>query len=146
MRTLLILALASATGFAADAWMKVRDLKTGVEVRILKHGAKQAILGTMDEANDERIVVVVKNEQVAIQKADIDRLDARPAGSRVTRETRTTTNDPQQPDNVRTPLSRPPSSTGSSSSSVNIGSKPDFETVYRRTASAPAGRTDEQKF
>src|SRR4029077_12732128 len=98
MFRVLCFALATLTVFAADnAWDKVRELKTGTELRILKKGSKQAVLGIMDEANDERIIGVIKNQELAIQKDDIDRIDFRPATkSRVSKETRTTQSDSTQ--------------------------------------------------
>ena len=66
-----------AMAFAAeDAWTKVKELKSGSEVRILKAGSKEAVLGKIDEADDERVVVVVKNTQLAIAKADVVRQQA----------------------------------------------------------------------
>lgn len=137
MRKLLLFALAASTVFAAgNSWDKVRELKTGTELRILKKGAHSPILGTMDEANDERIVVVVKNEEIAIQKDDIDRLDYRPASNKkkLTKETRTTESDSTQ----TTPVGPAgqgtrPGPSGSTTTSYSSGSKPDFETIYRRT-------------
>jgi hypothetical protein len=135
------LAFLSIALFGADnPWNKVKDLKTGVELRIFKTGAKQPILAMMDEATDERLVIVVKKEQMAIDKDQIDRIDWRPPGSpgRVTKET-LTKNDP--PGQVAGPAPRGGGSSGgpstSSSSSVSIGSKPDFETIYRRTSASP---------
>jgi len=136
MRTLLLFSLAALTVFAAEnSWKKVCDLKTGVELRIIKKGARQPILGTMDEANDERIIVVVKNEEIAIQKDDIDRIDYRPAGkAKATKETRTT-----QTDSSQTTPAGPagqgaaPGPSTSTSTTYSTGSKPDFETIYRRT-------------
>src|ERR1700685_4068286 len=95
---LLWFAFATLTLFAADnPWDKVREIKTGTELRILKKGSRQPVLGIMDEANDERIVVVIKNEELAIQKDDIDRIDARPATkSRINKETRVTQSDSTQ--------------------------------------------------
>jgi len=135
MFRVLLFILATLTVFAADnPWDKVRELKTGTELRILKKGSKQAVIGTMDEANDERIIVVIKNEELAIQKGDIDRIDFRPATkSRVSKETRTT-----QSDSTQTPQVGPQGSqTGPStltSTSFGPGSKSDFETIYRRTS------------
>ncbi len=123
---------------AEDAWEKVRQLRSGSELRIYKRSEKQPILAKLDEAGEDRLVVVVKNEQVAIAKDDIDRLDARPqkAGSRITRESRTTTSSPErQSANMPTPAAPVPST--SSSSSLTINSKPDFETVYRRPLPKP---------
>ena len=134
----LLIALATLTAFAADnPWDKVRDLKTGTELRIFKKGARQPILCTMDEANEERLVVVLKNEQMAIRKDDVDRIDFRPPGkpSRVTKETKTTETDSTQttPVGPQPQGSRPGPST-STSTTFGGGSKPDFENIYRRTA------------
>jgi hypothetical protein len=89
--TIFLLALAL---FAADdPWTKVRELKSGTELRIYKRNAKQPLLAKMDQATEESLVIVVKNEQVAVPKEEIDRVDHRPAGgSRVTRESTTKTN------------------------------------------------------
>ena len=80
MKHSLILALTAALTLVAadDPWQKVQELKSGTELRIQKKGAAQPVLAQMDEANEERIVVVVKNEQVAIAKDQIDRIDFRP--------------------------------------------------------------------
>src|ERR1700730_16060040 len=136
MTRALLFALATLTAFAADnTWDKVHDLKTGTELRIYKKGARQPILCTMDEANEERIIVVVKNEQLAIQKDDVDRVDFRPPGksNRVTKETHTTQSDSTQttPVGPQPQGSRPGPST-STSTTFGGGPKPDFETLYRR--------------
>lgn len=126
---------------AEDAWTKVREIKSGAELRIYKKGVKQPIVANMDEATEDKLIVATKNEQIAILKADIDRIDARPVktGSRVTKETRTTTESSTEPEVkvAGAPRSQPGAST-STSSSVSFGSKPDFETVYRRTPALPA--------
>src|SRR5258708_4209970 len=96
MSKIVMLVLAALTIFAADnPWNKVRELKSGSELRIYKRGASQPILATMDEANDERLLAVVKNEQMAFAKADIDRIDARPEtkGGRMVKTTTTTNTD-----------------------------------------------------
>jgi hypothetical protein len=131
--------LAVTVAFAADdPWDKVRKLKSGTEVRIVKQGAPQPVLGKFDEATEESLIVVVKNEQVAIPRDKIDRIDYRPpGGSRVTKETKTTQ---EAPGEKPAPPGVPQNPSGSSSSSsVTIGSKPDFETIYRRSA-GPAGK------
>jgi hypothetical protein len=137
MLRVLLLTLVGLTAFAAEnSWDKVRELKTGTELRIIKKGARQPLIGTMDEANDERLIVVIKNEEIAIQKDDIDRIDFRPATkSRVAKETRTTQSDTTQ----TAPVGPQPkgSQSGPSSSTTTSFSgapKPDFETIYRRTA------------
>ena len=128
---------AASAAFAADkSWDKVRDLRSGTEVRIFKKSSKQPVIAKVDEATDENLVVVLKNEQVAIPKEDIDRLDARPsAGSRITRESKTTSE--MKTDSGRRTPGDNAGPTMSSSSNVSIGSKPDFETVYQRTAGGP---------
>ena len=120
---------------AENTWDKLRDLKTGVELRVYKKGSRTPVMCTMDEATDDHLIVVVKKEQIAIEKDDIDRVDYRPpAKSKMTKETRTTQSDTTQ----TTPVgptgqgrSGPSSSTTTTYSSA---SKPDFETIYRRTA------------
>jgi hypothetical protein len=136
---LALLCAVEIAGFAADdGWKKVMDLKTGVEVRVYKSPPKPPILAMFDEANEDRIVVVVKNEQVAIPKSDIERIDYRPkAGSRVTKENHTSVSDPKP---ARTPYDQGTGPTTSTSSSVAFGGKPDFETIYRRTATLPPAK------
>jgi hypothetical protein len=137
MRSIVLFALASLTVFAADnPWDKVRELKTGTELRILKRGSSKPVIATMDEANNERLIVVIKNEQLAIQKEDIDRIDFRPAGKpRATKETHTTETDSTQTAPVGPqPKGSQPGPSSSTTTTYSAGSKPDFETIYRRTA------------
>jgi hypothetical protein len=136
LKTLLCLLAATAAIGADKSWDKVRELKTGTELRIFKREAKQPVLATMDEANEERIVVVVKNEQAAIPKDNIDRIDYRPprTGPKVTKQTTSTMEESR--DKVAAPQGHPgPSS--STSTSFGINSKPDFETIYRRPPPEP---------
>jgi hypothetical protein len=136
MRSVVLFALASLTLFAADnPWDKVRELKTGTELRILKRGSSKPVIGTMDEANDGRLIVVIKNEQLAIQKEDIDRIDFRPAAkSRAAKETHTTETDSTQTTPVGPqPKGSQPGPSTSTTTTYGGGSKPDFETIYRRT-------------
>jgi hypothetical protein len=136
MREIILILFASIVAFAADnSWNKVRDLKSGTEIRIFKKSSKQPVIAKLDEATDENLIVVLKNEQVAIPKDDIERIDARPSGgSRITRESKTTTEKTDA--GARIP-GESPGPTTSSSSNVSIGSKPDFETVYQKTAGVP---------
>jgi hypothetical protein len=141
MSKALLLSLTAVTALAADnPWDKVRELKTGTELRVYKKGARQPLLGTMDEANDERLIVVVKNEELAIQKDDIDRIDYRPTkpSGRAAKVTTTTTTDSTQ----TTPVGPVPQGTHAgpsttTSTTIGSGSKPDFETIYRRTSVTP---------
>lgn len=99
-------------------------------------------MAKMDEANDERIVVVVKNEQMAIPRDEVESIDARPGKSRVTRETKTTTSD--MPDLKPNPGPRgTPGPSTSSSSTISMG-KADFEPVYRRPPQRPRPPADKQ--
>ena len=139
MARFVLSALVALTAFAADnPWDKVRELKTGTELRILKKGSRQPILATMDEANDERVIVVIKNEEQAIQKEDIDRIDFRPATkSKIAKETRTSQTDTTQITPVGPqPRGSEPSPSTSTTTTTSFGRapKPDFETIYRRTA------------
>ena len=130
MRRMLLLLLAAVAVFGAeDEWAKVKALKTGAEIRVLKKGSMQPVLGLMDELTEESLVILVKKTETAIPKDQIDRIDARPTGgSRVTKETKT----------VETHADEKSSAPGySTSTGWSIGSKPDFETVYRRPVGTP---------
>jgi hypothetical protein len=135
----LLFALSAAALLAADdPWTKVKELKSGTEIRILKKGATKPIEGKLDEAQDDKLVVVLKNEQVAIPKEDIDRLDYRPKpGSRITRNggAKDTPPDTTPPVGMDHGANVPGKSYNSG---LSIGSKPDYETLYRRPAGAPA--------
>jgi hypothetical protein len=138
IRPLLFLAaVAAAFGADQDTWSKVKDLKSGTEIRIVKRGAAKPIEGKLDEARDDSIVIVLKNEQVSIAKDEIDRLDSRPkSGSRIVKhgEAKQTDPDPTPP----VGMDHGPAVPGTSySSGLSIGSKPDYETVYRRPLGAP---------
>ncbi|HLK69907.1 MAG TPA: hypothetical protein VKU19_41040 [Bryobacteraceae bacterium] len=136
MSKLLVFFLVAAAAFAADdPWAKVRDLKSGTELRIYKKGAAQPVLAKSADVTDDNLVVLVKNEQIAIAKDLIDRIDYRPQGGRATTETKTKTTDP---DYTPGPMNRGAAVPGTSSStSVGIGSKPDFEVLYRRPPATP---------
>ena len=126
---------------ADDSWTKVREVKSGTELRIYKRGYKAPIAAKMDEATEDKLLIVIGESQVAIPKEEIDRMEQRPQpkGSRVTRETKTTNSDADshgQP--MKLGQTKPPASaTSSSSSSVSIGGKPPFEPLYRRPATSP---------
>ena len=130
------LLLCLAAFAAADQWVKVRELHGGTELRIYKKNATQPVIAKMADATDNSLIVVVKNEEMSIPKDEIDRIDYRPQKSgHVTTETHTKTDDP----NTQAPLGpqRNARVPGSSSSSIaSFGGKPDFETIYRRSAAA----------
>jgi hypothetical protein len=122
---------------ADDPWAKVKDLKSGTELRVYKKGTSQPLLVKMDELTDENLMVVNKNAQVAVPKDQIDRVDFRPVKARMTKETRTTVSNGNE---AGPPAPGPYQSAGgpttSTSTGVSFGSKPDFETIYRRPAGA----------
>lgn len=139
MRTIFLFAIATfLLKGAEDPWAKVKELKSGTELRILKRGSKQPIVAKSDDVTDDKLLVVIKNSETAIDKEDIDQIDFRPSGgSSMTTETRET----KRYDGAREPAmglggqNANPEST-STSTSVNWGSKPGFKTIYRRTVSA----------
>ena len=122
-------------------WEKLKAVKTGAEIRVVKTTGGAPVVAKLGDVTGESLIVVLKNEQVAIPREQIERVDARPTGgSRVTKETRTTNGlEAPPPPKPPTPYDRPTGPSGSSSSSVSFGGKPDFEPVYRRpAASKPA--------
>jgi len=131
--------LSAAVLLAADnPWAKVQELKSRSELKIYRKGAREPLSATLDEAKEDRILVVVKNEQMSIPKDDIDRLDARFVGKTkgtITKETTATTT---QPDFTPHPPhgADVPGESYTTSVSRSV-SKPDFETVYRRPPAAP---------
>src|SRR4051794_24786459 len=119
-----------------DPWAMVKELKTGTELRVYKKRSAQPLIVKMDELTDENLVVINKNEQTAIARDVIDRIDSRPSGkSRVTTEskmaTKDTTGDPKAA--IPAPNSRGGGGpTTSTSTGLSIGSRPEFETIYKR--------------
>ena len=103
-------------------------------MRIFKTGDKTGVVAKFDEADDERAVVVVKDEQKAIAKDEIERLEARPLkGGGVTKTTTTKQTDPAAEVGKPKPRgSAPVPGLASTSSSVNFEGKPAFELIYRR--------------
>jgi hypothetical protein len=133
------LALFLCTAFLAfgvdDPWAKLKELKTGTELRVFKKGTAQPLLVKMDELTDDNLVVINKYEQTAIPRDQIDRVDYRPSGkSRITKETTTKVHDgvgdPKAV--IPGPNQGPSGPSTSTSSGLSIGSKPDFETIFKR--------------
>ena len=140
-RLFLFLLIAVASAWAADdAWSKVKALKTGTELRVYKKGSMQPILAQMDELTDENLIVIVKKTQTAIARDQIDRIEARPqAGRRLTTETTTkeTAPDAKSASAQPSPGHGPDVPETSTSTNVSVGSKPNFEVVYRRAPGTP---------
>jgi hypothetical protein len=123
-------------GFAAaDPWSKVIALKSGSEVRILKSGDKQPLSGQFSEADEERVIVVVKSTQFAITRAEIERVEAKPKGAKALKsEQRNVAQDP----NVELAKPKPPGPGSSPTPALQSGSsgvtytKPGFELIYSK--------------
>lgn len=122
---------------ADDPWQKVIALEAGAEIRVIRKDAlNKPLVGSFAEADAERLILVVKNEQTAIAREKIQVVEARPkGGSRVTRTSQTTQNMPLDRPPAANPAERmrptPPGSTSSTSSGISVGGKPGFEVVYR---------------
>jgi len=147
MRAMIMLLAAATVGLVTngnaadiktdDQWIKVKELKSGTEIRIYKKGVSQPILAKAGDATEDKLIIVLKNEETAIDKKDIERVDARPQGGKRTKvESKATNNEPtaQPVDGVRPENYPKPGS--SYSTGMSVGSKPDFETVYQRRGGA----------
>lgn len=136
MARFFLLLLSAVTLFAADdPWTKVKGLKSGTELQVYRVGAVKPIEAKFDEARDDTLVVVVKNEQRAIPKSEIERIDYRPGGRTITKETKRTNTQPDA-----TPpagMNHGPNIPGDGWSSGVTVTKPGFETIYRRRSPAP---------
>lgn len=129
---LCVLIMVSVAAAAEDGWGKVRELKSGTELRITKREAKQPLQAKLDEALEDKLLVVIKDEQVAIAKDDIERLEYRPSGARpVTAESRTSSGVETKGATPSAPHTRP-GPTGSSTSSLTIGGKPGWQLLYQK--------------
>ena len=137
-RFLFSLLTAVVVAFGADdPWAKVRELKSGTELRIYKRGTAEPVMATMQEATEERVVILLKRELTSVRRVDIDRLDQRPrTRQRVTTQTSAVIRAAGNParSEERIGSSATPSST-STMGTLTINSKPEFETVYRRPPS-----------
>jgi hypothetical protein len=121
--------------FAADKtdpWKKVRDLKTGSEIRIITAGAARPIVAQFAELTDDNLVIIVKNEEVALPRDKVSRIDSRSPKGYVSTQTKVSGVDETYNRPQPNPPGRGPST--STSTGVAIGEKSDFETIYRRPA------------
>jgi hypothetical protein len=75
---LFLLATLAALG-ADDPWAKVRQLKTGSELRIFRKGAVQPTLAKFGDVVEDALIVIVKNAQTSIPKDSIERIESRPS-------------------------------------------------------------------
>ncbi len=148
LRLLLVPLLLTLPSLAGDDWAKVKDLPGGSDLKIYTHGSVQPKIAKYADATDSSLIIVVKKEQVAIPKGEIDRIEARPpakkGGRKLIQETRV--DDPAKPSAdagphgpTAGPQSGVPGTPGySSTTSVSSGDKGEFSTVYRRVSGAPA--------
>ena len=127
MRKLFLLVLAAATAFAADdPWQKVKNLKSGTDLRVVRRGSTQPLLVQMGELTDDNLLVIDKKTERAIPRAEIDRIDSRPSKPTWVKEEKT--GNAVNPDG---------GNSSSYSSGYSRGSRGDFETIYRRPAPPP---------
>lgn len=124
-----------------DGWSKVKDAPSGSELKVYKSDGKPPVMAKFADATDDRLSVVIKNEQTSIPKSDIVRIDYRApqkGGPKVNQETKY---DPTPVDpNAARPSAGPtrtpgPAGTGSSSAGLSFG-KGDFELLWRRSGAA----------
>jgi hypothetical protein len=134
-----LIAAAVALLGVEDPWAKVRDLKAGAELRILKRGTPKPVMATFDQLTDEKLVVATKTEQIAISRDEIERIDYRPASGGKGVKVESSTKSKDDPGAAARPQPYGNRSGQSIESNTTIGSgKPDFETIYRRTVTLPA--------
>jgi hypothetical protein len=130
--------IAAFTALAAetdDPWTKVRELKTGTDLRIIKAGAPAPVMAKFAELTEENLIVILKNEEVAIPRDKVSRIDSHPQKGYVRTESKSTVPSDGSGAGKKVPGAAP---TSSYSTGVAIGDKTDFETIYRRTpADAP---------
>jgi hypothetical protein len=138
MLKVFLFALAAVAAFGADdPWAKVKEIKSGTELRVVRKGSAQPLLVKMDELTDENLLVVNKNAQLAIPRDQIDRIDSRAAKPHWVKETTNTVNSGEAKPPAPGSEGTAPAPTSSTSTGFSKGSRPDFETVYRRPAPAP---------
>jgi hypothetical protein len=102
---------------AADPWDKVRDLKTGSDLRIYKTGVTEPVRAQFADVTERKLLVIIKNSETAITKSEIERIDYQPPPTK----SRTKTYD-ATPD--------------SASMSISSGnSREGWQTIYQRPPS-----------
>jgi len=130
-----LIVISAVAAFAApdDSWSKVRNLMTGTEVRVVKTDSVTPVIARFAELTDENLLVIVKNQELAIAKENIERVEYSPQKSRLTTESKSTTNSYEVDTTKPNPRARPSTLY---SSGVSIADKVPFETIYRRTPTA----------
>ncbi len=135
---LVLLAFACAAMWAADDWTKVKEIRSGSELKIYRLG-KPMLEARMDQASDDNLLVATKKEQLSIPKEEIVRIDARaPGGKKGTTTTTSTTDLGEIPGTDPHKMNRPGGSGGgpggTMSTSKTFGGGASFETVYLRVS------------
>jgi len=121
-----------------NPWDKVRAVESGTEIRIYKRNVKQPVIAKMDEATDDHLIVLLVDSQIAIRRAEIDRIDLRPRASRVIRVSRHAKRMGGNPSEQGQPIVQGTSAssavaTAAHTDTLSIRSKAPFEFLYRRT-------------
>ena len=142
LKTILVLCAAAVAFGAEDPWAKVKELKTGSELRVYKRGSAQPLLVKMGDLTDDNLVVVNKKEETAIPRDQIDRIEARLAArTRTTIDTESAEkNAASDPRSSIPGPNAPPGAMHAPTTTTSTGvqwTKQDFEVVYRRPTGAP---------
>jgi len=142
LKTILVLCAAAVAFGAEDPWAKVKELKTGSELRVYKRGSAQPLLVKMGDLTDDNLVVVNKKEETAIPRDQIDRIEARLAArTRTTIDTESAEkNAASDPRSSIPGRNAPPGGMHAPTTTTSTGvqwTKQDFEVVYRRPTGAP---------
>ncbi|MBY0503426.1 MAG: hypothetical protein K2X03_05945 [Bryobacteraceae bacterium] len=125
-----------------SAWDKVRAVEPGAELRIYRRAVKEPVVAKLDEATEDHLIIVLRDEQIAIRRAEIDRIDRRPrlASGRVAivprKMTRVNPSEQGQPVVQGTSASTALAN-AARTDTLSIRSKPPFEFLYRRPTSLP---------
>jgi len=142
-KAVILLCAAALAWGADDPWAKVKELKSGTELKVYKRGSTQPQIVKFDELTDENLVVVNKNEQVAIARDQVDRIESRQSGSRTRTTTDTATAESHAATDQRSNIpgpNQPPGAMHAPTSTTTTGvtwTKQDFEVIYRRSTGGP---------
>jgi hypothetical protein len=67
---------------ADDGWQKMKELKAASDIRVFKNGSTKPISAKVVGATDDKLLVTLKNAEVAIDKIEIDHIDFHPPRSK----------------------------------------------------------------
>ncbi len=152
LRLLLVPILLALPALAGDDWDKVKDLPSGSDLKIYEHGSAQPKLAKFADVTASSLIIIVKNEQVALTKDGIDLIEARPpakkgAKRKLVQELHV--DDPAKPGTdagphgpTAGPQGTPGAPSYSSTTSIVSGDSREFSTVYRRVSGAPSQKPE----